>query len=114
MTSLDALAPTQTMFHAAATAAAAKPLPAGGGSDRFPFRKYIIVADHGREYAFAFSGDLTHCDACPLSAGRVISAGSFFILNGKVVLTGVGSSTLNLISRPQDAALIQSLFSESV
>ena len=77
------------------------------------FRKYIVVEHDGREHAIAFPLSIQHDRACPVSAGRLISAGSFGIARGRVVLTGMGSGTLNLNSRPQDAQLIEALFSES-
>jgi hypothetical protein len=80
-------------------------------------RKYLIVRDdfattHNRIRVIVFSSELQHKDLVPLKCDA-ISAGSFGIINGKVFLTDLGSETLKLASHPKDAALIQSLFSES-
>jgi hypothetical protein len=78
-----------------------------------PIRKYIVVERDGQELAITFPSCVRHDEACPQKAGRLVSAGSYGVANGRVVLTGMGSGTLNLPSRPADAALIESLFSES-
>jgi len=112
MNALEALAPTFAMLHVAA-AASVGPRAVSDRSPAIDFRKYIIVERNGRELAIVFPGTIRHDEGCPDRAGSLISAGSFIVANGTVILSGVGSATLNLPSRPQDAALIESLFSES-
>jgi hypothetical protein len=113
MTALDALLPTTAMFVKAA-ARKSDPSAKSDPSDRGPdLRKYIILEHQGKEFAFIFPLAISHDRACPNAAGHLISAGSFSIIDGQVFLTGLGSETLRLKSRPQDAPLIQSLLSES-
>ena len=64
-------------------------------------------------FAITFPRQLRHDEGCPDKAGRLVSAGSYVIANGRVIISGIGSDTLRLPSRPQDAALIQSLFAET-
>ena len=84
------------------------------------FRKYIVFANaDGHEFAVVFPRKLLHIDIelaadCGGQARYVpISAGSYIVALGQVILSGIGSTTLDLLSRPQDAALIQQLLSES-
>jgi hypothetical protein len=117
MTALDALAPTHAMFHhaaiAASTSAAAPSAPSAVKSGSTDIRKYIIVERGGAEYAVVFPLFIPHDKVCHGIPHKLVAAGSFGIINGDVFLTGVGSSTLNLNSRPKDAALIQALLTES-
>lgn len=121
MTALDALAPTHALFCAAAASAAARTsarsapsAPSATSDPSAPdWRKYIILDRDARELPILFPRTLQHDQACPAKAGRLVSAGCYLVINGNVILLGVGSASLNLKSRPQDAALIRQLISES-
>ena len=123
MTALDALLPTHAMFYHAAVAATTilnPSAPDAVKSSGPDLRKYVVFRHQdGREFPVIFPRAIQHSDidlALDCAGGTLykpISAGSYGIMKGHVFLTGVGSHTLNLPSRPQDAALIQSLLSES-
>jgi hypothetical protein len=123
---MNSLAPTHAMFYRSAAEVgptSCSPAPSRQLAQLADFnsglgiRKYLIVRDsfaatHSPLRVILFSHELQHKDLVPLRCDPV-SAGSFFVVNHQAVLTGIGSETLNLPSRPHDAALIQSLLSES-
>jgi hypothetical protein len=71
--------------------------------------KYIILETDGKEHPLVFSTFIRHDEMAPASGGHLVAAGYAILTDGKAIVNGVGSGSLNLKSRPQDADIIQSL-----
>ena len=121
MNAIDALMPTHSLYAiAAAGAGSGSPLRASAppresastsatpATTICPINKYVIAADpEGREHVLLFSGHLQHSQMVP-AALRPVSAG-FWLLTGPQVrvVESIGSVSLNLNPRPQDADIIK-------
>jgi len=68
--------------------------------------KYIIVNRQGLPSAILFAEHVNHSDAINQKDIAPISAGFCTLKNGAVTVTGE-SNSLNLQSRPEDAAIIR-------
>ena len=77
--------------------------------DALHLAKYIIVERDGEQHAILFPRKLQHSEMLGPEAGRPISAGFYQIIDPDHLLVDGGSTTLNLNSRPEDAAIIRTL-----
>lgn len=76
--------------------------------------KYLIAEDFaGHPVPFIFPGRVTHEDMREqLPYTRILSAGYVVFTDGAFVCSG-GDAALQLMARPQDAAIITASFSSS-
>ena len=104
---LSALMP----LHAARADAAlptAKPETASFCTPPMQFSKYLIFTRYPgtSEVITIFSAEIQHSDMLPMGA-VAISAGFLAIACGQIIVPQIGSTTLNKIPRPCDAARLR-------
>lgn len=69
--------------------------------------KYIVINQGGREYAILFHRDLQHSEVISPKVGTPVAAGFYQFFPPSTVTVNGESTTLDLSSRPQDAAIIK-------
>ncbi|MDE2099085.1 MAG: hypothetical protein KGL39_17660 [Patescibacteria group bacterium] len=90
----------------AARTAPSRPAPAI--IDAIHLAKYIVLERDGRELPILFPRGLQHSEMVPKN-GKVVSAGFYQIIDAQTLVVDGLSTSLNLASRPEDAALIRDL-----